>query len=126
MGQIKNYRLPFKAILAIDFDLTICLSEYPKLGAERPGSVKNLKKLVGEGYGIIINTCREGMALAGAIEWLDYNEVPYHYINCNFPHVISEYGADCRKVSADLYVDDKCLMGLPDWDTIYKIIDSRF
>lgn len=124
--QILSYVKPFKAILAIDFDLTICMSEYPKLGVERKDAGHFIRLLISRGYGVVINTCREGVALADAIKWLHDNNIPYHYVNCNFPHLIEEYSADCRKISADLYIDDKCLTGLPEWGKIYKLIQQKF
>jgi hypothetical protein len=126
MSQIRKYALPFKAILAIDFDHTICMSDYPELGMQRTGAGVIMRKLIQGGYGIVINTCREGLALANAILWMENNNIPYHYLNCNFPHLIEEYGADCRKISADLYIDDKCLTGLPNWGEIYKLINLKF
>lgn len=126
MSQIREYALPFKAILAIDFDLTICMSEYPALGEERNEAGMYIRQLVSDGYGIVINTCREGIAFGEALKWLDKHNIPYHYANCNFPHLIEEYGADCRKISADLYIDDKCLTGLPEWNEIYRLIKNKF
>ena len=124
--QILSYVKPFKAILAIDFDLTICMSNYPELGMQRKDAGHFIRLLISRGYGVVINTCREGVALADAIKWLHSNNIPYHYVNCNFPHLIEEYGADCRKISADLYIDDKCLTGLPEWKEIYNIIKDKF
>jgi len=124
--QIISYMTNFKAILAVDFDLTICDSNYPKLGDEIQNAGYYIRKLVKEGYGIIINTCREGFPLTDGVIWLHRNGIPYHYINCNFPHIIMEYGADCRKISADLYIDDKQLGGLPSWKVIYEAIIEKF
>jgi len=124
--QIKSYCNQFKAILAIDFDLTICMSDYPSLGEERKDAGVVIRKLIEEGYGIVINTCREGHALSDAMHWLAEHDIPYHYINCNFPHLISKYGADCRKISADIYIDDKCLTGLPKWLDIFIKIQNKF
>jgi hypothetical protein len=125
-SQIKSYNPNFKAVLAIDFDHTICISDYPNLGMERKDAGYYIRKLEQEGYGIVINTCREGIALADGIKWLHKNAIPYHYVNCNFPHIIEMYSADCRKISADLYIDDKCLTGLPEWSEIYNIIIKKF
>tara|TARA_R110000822_G_scaffold125716_4_gene260638 strand:- start:5470 stop:5859 length:390 start_codon:yes stop_codon:yes gene_type:complete len=125
-SQILSYVRPFKAILAIDFDGTICMSDYPALGMQRKDAGVYMRKLAKDGYGIVINTCREGIALSDAIKWLHKNAIPYHYVNCNFPHLIEMYGADCRKISADLYIDDKCLTGLPEWGDIYKIINNEY
>ena len=58
-SQIRDYKLPFKAILAIDFDGTICLSDYPGLGIEHKNAGIVMRRLISEGYGIVINTCRE-------------------------------------------------------------------
>jgi len=113
-------------ILAIDFDLTICMSDYPKLGKQRLNAGYVIRKLFDEGFGIVINTCREGHALSDAMHWLKEHDIPYHYINCNFPHLIEKYGADCRKISADMYIDDKGVEPLPEWDRIYDIITKKF
>ena len=126
MSQIRKYFLPFKAVLAIDFDLTICMSDYPKLGNERFNAGYHIRNLANEGFGIVINTCREGLSLAAAIEWLHKNNIPYHYVNCNFPYLIEKYGADCRKISADMYIDDKGVEPLPEWNEIYSIITKKF
>lgn len=115
-----------KHILAIDFDLTICMSDYPALGPLREGAKEAITKLYNEGFGIVINTCREGHPLSDAMHWLKQNDIPYHYINCNFPHLIELYKADCRKISADMYIDDKGVEPLPEWDDIYRIINNKF
>lgn len=114
-----------KYILAIDFDLTICKSDYPQLGVERDDASFYMKKLYDEGYGIIINTCREGRSLVAAMDWLDEHNIKYDYINCNFPFLLEKYNADCRKISADLYIDDKCLTGLPEWSDVYQIVKRK-
>jgi len=126
MSQIRKYTLPFKAIIAIDFDLTICMSNYPELGMQRNGASLVMNSLIKEGYGIVVNTCREMLPLADAIKWMEANDIPYHYLNCNFPHLIEFYGSDSRKISADLYVDDKCIGGLPEWLDIHKLIKQKF
>lgn len=126
MSQVKEYTLPFKAILAIDFDLTICMSDYPKTGPMRPGAHAVIKSLMANGYGIVINTCREGHALSDAMHWLEATDIPYHYVNCNFPHLIEKYGADCRKISACMYIDDKGVDPLPNWGEIHEIIKAKF
>lgn len=113
-------------VLAIDFDHTICISDYPRLGEMREDAAEVIRKLHEEGFGIVINTCREGRALSSAIDWLDENNIPYDYVNCNFPHLIERYNADCRKISADMYIDDKNVEPLPEWKKIYEIIHNKF
>lgn len=102
------------------------MSEYPALGKERRLASIVINKFILQGYGIIINTCREGIALADAIEWMKKHHIHYHYVNCNFPHLIRKFSADCRKISADVYIDDKNLGVLPSWGDIYKQVERQF
>ena len=30
-----------------------------------------------------------------------------------------------RKIYADLYIDDRNLLGIPDWDSIYKLVNAK-
>lgn len=113
-------------IIAVDFDGTICEASYPEVGEERKDAVYYINKLYNEGYGIIINTCRSLRAATLAMDFLEKKGCNYHYFNCNFPHLIELYGGDCRKISADVYIDDKCLYEIPSWEEKYKIIKQKF
>jgi len=126
LTQKINSQEEFKYVLAIDFDHTICMSNYPEVGPIKEDAKEVINTLYKEGFGIIINTCREGLPLASAINWLKENDIPYHYINCNFPYLITKYKADCRKISADMYIDDKNINGIPEWKEIYLIIQNKF
>ncbi len=68
MSQIRKYQTSFKAILAVDFDGTICDSNWPECGPQRDMAKHFINRLVKEGYGVIINTCREGISLSNANE----------------------------------------------------------
>lgn len=115
-----------KLILSIDFDGTICDLAYPEIGELKKDASIYIRKLYNEGHYIIINTCRSGKFEGYAEEFLDNAMIPYHYINCNLPHMIEQYNGDCRKISADIYIDDKCLMGLPEtWEEIYNLIQLK-
>ena len=117
---------PRKLVIAIDFDGTICELKFPEVGEMRPMADFYIRKLYSEGHHIVINTCRSGKYEGMAEDFLKENNIPYHYINSNMPYLIEQYGQDCRKISADIYVDDKCLMGLPSsWEEIYQIIKER-
>ena len=112
-------------IIAIDFDGTIVADAYPAIGELKPGAKEVINRLRDEGYYIIIWTCRAGIRLLEAIEFLAKNGIRYHQINKNSPENIREYkGVDTRKVYADLYIDDKGIGGLPDWSEIYQIVRS--
>jgi len=112
--------------LSIDFDGTICEHSFPEVGALRKDADVYIRKLYEEGHKIIISTCRSGKYEGMAQDFLDDNDIPYHYINSNLPELIEHYGQDCRKISADVYIDDKCLMGLPaNWKEIYTLIQIK-
>lgn len=112
--------------LSIDFDGTICENSFPEIGKLKPDADVYIRKLYEEGHKIIISTCRSGKYEGMAQDFLDANKIPYHYINSNLPELIEHYGQDCRKISADVYIDDRCLMGLPaSWEMIYILIKLK-
>lgn len=114
------------AILSLDFDGTIVGNDYPNIGKLKPNAQKVIRRLYDEGHVILINTCRSGIYEGSVYSFLNERAIPYHYINCNLPSQIEKYGMDCRKLSADIYIDDKQLGGIPDdWETIYEIIQKQ-
>ena len=117
MGQIR---------LCIDFDGTIVENAYPLVGKLKPNVVEVITKLYNEGYIILISTCRAGIYEADCYHCLKDNNIPYHYINSNLPQDIEFFKQDCRKISADIYIDDRQLGGIPDdWNKIYELIKSQ-
>jgi len=94
-------------VVAVDFDGTLCKSQYPECGEPISENVQRVRELKRQGATIILWTCREGEALAKAVRWCEEHGVPVDYINENAPSRIARYGNDCRKISADLYIDDK-------------------
>lgn len=113
-------------ILAIDFDETIAInSPFPNIVGLVKDAAYFIRKLYNEGYYIIINTCRSGEHARQAMDYLDANNVPFHNFNENHPALIEHYKVDSRKISADIYVDDKNLLGLPPWDEVYIHIKRK-
>lgn len=89
--------------------------------------MKNMKKLHDEGFYIIINTCRFGEYENAAREFLEANSVSFDIINEHNPDVVAFYKNNTRKISADCYIDDRSLGGIPDdWDTTYLLIHRHF
>lgn len=121
---------PEHVIIAVDFDGTICTVDYPEIGRERVGAKEFINKLYDEGYAIVINTCRSDdgdyAAAQMARDFLKIRGIRYHSFNENLPHLIQFYGCDTRKISADVYVDDKCLFQLPTWEQKYNIIKAKY
>lgn len=113
-----------KFVLAIDFDGTIATDSFPEVGVLRKDADTIIRKLYSEGHDIIINTCRTGKYEGLAEYFLKKNDIPYHFINSNLPRVVDFYKQDCRKISADFYIDNRNIGGLPSWKEIYKIINK--
>lgn len=113
-------------ILAVDFDGTIVEDDYPFIGDPLPGAIETLKKLRKEGYQLVLWTCRTGQKLAEAIKFCAENGIRFDAINSNPRYSIVKWnGSDPRKVGAALYIDDRGLHPLPDWDEIYRIVHQR-
>lgn len=101
-----------RKVIALNFDGTLCENNYPNIGA-----VKSMHKVVHEyiraehkkGTVIILWTCRAGNALGDAVEFCMKNDIPIDYVNENDPERVKLYGSDSRKISADMYIDDKAL-----------------
>ena len=100
--------------IAIDFDDTIIEGAFPGIGKLKKDADKYINLLYEKGCNIIINTCRSGSFEGDVENFLRRKGINYHYINSNLPESIVYFKQDCRKISADIYIDDKCLMGIPD------------
>lgn len=96
-------------IYAIDFDGTLCDEQYPDTGPPHMDVINRLKTLRKQGHKLILNTCREGELLQKAIDYCKFFGLTFDAHNENLPELIEKYGGDCRKISADFYIDDKNL-----------------
>lgn len=116
-----------KLIIAIDFDNTISITDMSNsqiLGI-REGAVEYINKLHDDGHYIILFTCREGVNLYLAEQFCDKYGIKIDRVNANCPWHFDKYKHDCRKIFADIYVDDSGLMGIPSWKEIYNIISDK-
>ncbi len=113
-------------IIAVDFDGTIIEDNaYPDMGSMIPGADKALRQWKKDGHIIIMNSCRTGRYEADAVDFMLDNGIPFDYFNCNHPMQIEFYKMDSRKISADIYIDDKQLGGLPSWEEIDKLVKQH-
>ena len=97
-------------IYAIDFDGTLCENAWPEIGKPKYAVIAYCKKLKEEGHKLILNTCREGVLLYRAEVWCCKHGLTFDAYNENLPELIKEFGGDCRKISADFYIDDKNIL----------------
>lgn len=97
-------------IFAVDFDGTLCENKWPEIGKAKPRMIEYCINLKACGHKLILHTCREGELLWDAIRWCAHNyNLTFDAHNENLPERIAQYGGNCRKVSADFYLDDKNL-----------------
>lgn len=113
-------------IIAIDFDGTIVEHKYPHIGKEIPFATDTIKQLILEGHQIILWTVREGKILDEAIEWCLSRGISFYSVNKNYPEEqFNNKPICCKKIMADLYIDDRNIGGIPDWGIIYQIINNK-
>lgn len=123
-----------RLVIAVDFDGTIT-----KTGII-DGSVEEVKERMlsveGEpqeycqelinkwnsgGVIVIINTCRIGIWAEAAKKFLSGNDIRYDLFNTSTESDIENFGKS-YKVSADIYIDDRNLGGLPEWRDIEYLV----
>lgn len=92
-------------IIAVDFDGTLAVTDYPKIIEPRWDVIRFCKRRASAGDTVILWTCRSGTQLEDAIQWCAEQGLYFDYINENPPDRVDIYG-DCRKVYADIYLDD--------------------
>ena len=94
-------------IIAVNFDGTIVKDAYPNIGLENKGTIDYLKYMKKKGYSLILWTCRQGEKLEEALKKCAELELEFDAVNENLEEGIKKYGADSRKIYADIYIDDK-------------------
>ena len=114
--------------IAVDFDGTIVEHNYPRIGKEKPFAFATLRALQAEGNRLILWTARDGKLLDEAVAFCKENGVTFFAVNSNYPP--NSLFGDRReglssKISADVYIDDRNLGGLPEWGQIYEMIHGK-
>lgn len=112
-------------IIAVDFDGTIVEHKYPSIGKEIPFAIETLKKLKEERHTLILWTVREGDLLDEAISFCRDKGLEFYAVNSNYPEEKKIHDHFSRKLKADLFIDDRNIGGLPDWGTIYRMINEK-
>lgn len=96
-------------VIAVDFDGTLCVSQWPEIGEENYGLIEWLKECRSKGDKVILFTCREDDLLDAAVKWCAERGLRFDAVNANLPERVARYGGDCRKISADIYLDDRAI-----------------
>jgi len=114
-------------VIAVDFDGTIVEDRYPEIGREKTFATETLRMLIADHHRLILWTVREGKRLDEALAWCKERGVVFYAVNKDYPE---ERGTDnnnhfSRKIKADMFIDDRSVGGLPDWGTIYQIVNEH-
>ena len=92
--------------IAIDFDGTVVMHEYPKVGATLHKCVDVLKELVANKHNLILFTMRHEQQLQDAIDWFKANGIPLYGVQYNPTQCDWTKSNKCY---AQLYIDDAAL-----------------
>lgn len=119
--------------IAVDFDGTLFTDEYPKIGKPKWRVINWCKERKRKGDVLILWTCREGESLREAVEMCREVGLVFDYVNQNDAYLKKQFGNDCRKVGADVYLDDKAMCiedigesGMTEYDLKAKICDILY
>lgn len=92
--------------LAIDFDGTLVKDNYPEIGEPHMELISILKIAKKCGFILILYTCREGIYLQAAVEFLKELGLEFDCVNDNYNKNFDGLG-NCRKIGAHFYYDDR-------------------
>jgi predicted mannosyl-3-phosphoglycerate phosphatase (HAD superfamily) len=108
-----------RMVICIDFDGTIVDHKYPEIGSLKKGAREVINELF-QKHEIVIFTCRSNSNsskddLHKAKKFLEMNGILFDEINEN----ASDVTFGCwPKLYADIYIDDRSLFFVDDWDKI--------
>lgn len=105
--------------IAVDFDGTLCFSDWPDLGEPNLALIAYLKRWKQNGNKLILWTCRAGDALSDAVEWCMTQGLEFDAINDNLPEIVALYGTNSRKITCDYYIDDR-MLSIPEFQAAYN------
>ena len=94
-------------VIAVDFDGTLFENEYPKIGKPKLDVIKWCIKQKEAGHKLTLWTCREDEMLLQANTACASYGLIFDHINSNDPNRMKLWNNDCRKIGADIYLDDK-------------------
>lgn len=124
-----------KIFVAVDFDGTCIKTDRVAWGADVPGAVYYIKKLILHGAEIMLYTCRDGRNLTAAKEWFARNDIFLDSVNETSSYFEGRFNKNGSKPFANYYIDDKAVgafliedtSGEPyiDWAKVYEFIAKK-
>lgn len=124
IGLEKHNGAYLPPTIAVDFDGTLCDNEWPAIGEPHEEVIEWVKTQKTYGWKLILWTNRSGKSLDEAVDWCKERGIIFDAINSNLPEVIMAFGGrDSRKITADIYLDDRSKHPL---DIIGKNYNQRY
>lgn len=102
-------------IIAVDFDGTLCEPCFPEIGTPNKELIQYLTNRKEVGDRLILWTCREEKLLENAVEWCSNFGLFFDALNDNLEEIKNEYQHNSRKITADIYIDDR---SMKPWDVM--------
>lgn len=125
--------IDYKKVICVNFDDTICLNDWPNIGAEIPFAIDVLKRLAENGHKLILHTQRDENypicskelkkyaqevennesatyvdILTPAIEFCEERGLEFYDVNTNSNW--EDYtGDECRRVYCDFFIDSRAI-----------------
>lgn len=96
-------------IIAVDFDGTLCKECYPNIGEANTLLIEALLERKRLGDKVVLWTCREEKLLEDALYWCKQRGLLFDAVNDNLEEIKRKYQHNSRKITADIYIDDKAL-----------------
>ena len=91
-------------IIAVDFDGTIVMDDFPDIGYPVPNAINTIQKLIDNDHKIVLWTVRSGKYLDEAVEFLRDEGITLWGINSN---PTQHKWSSSPKAHCHLYIDDK-------------------
>ena len=111
--------------VAIDFDGTIANTSYPAINFAYQNAIDFIHECNASGIAVILWTCRTGKHLEDALWWCKAQRLYFDAVNNNLDDWVGEFyqaypdvHPDCRKIAANVYIDDKANGGDINWQKI--------
>lgn len=125
LARVKYDKYGIFMTIAVDFDGTIVTHDYPRIGKPIPFAIQTLIQLQKDGHNVILWSVRESALLQEAVDYCAGKGLEFYAVNSNFPEETAVHdGLTARKLTADVFIDDRNLGGLPEWGVIYQMISS--
>lgn len=99
-----------KKVIAVDFDGTLCSKKWPGIGEPNRELIQQLIEERKKGTAVVLFSCREKKLLREAVRWCKEQGLEFDEVNRNIRERIKTYRGDSRKISADIYIDDRAAL----------------